>query len=274
MAGMASALPAFDPKVFAGFIAVAHTEADDNAKATRLLEEFAAADFELPQGATWLVAMLAYADAAAAVGDAKYAVALFDRLAPFADQWGYSGSTFAGPVCFHLGRLAAVLGRYDEAGDYFARSAESCAAGNVKFYAARTNLSWGQMLAEHGGFTLDYRFDLARKAFRHVAAYDTAIFSYLSGMQADGTVFPEAVAGGQPHFVYSVGNHQGAQSVGRDDVNQCLWQCYLRRACHRLFGSAGGMWHSYRTLHAEQFTDRCSHRSGDGGTDLSARASR
>ena len=50
------------------------------------------------------------------------------------------------------------------------------------------------MLAEHGGFTLDYRFDLARKAFRHVAAYDTAIFSYLSGMQADGTVSQEAGA--------------------------------------------------------------------------------
>ena len=143
MGGMASALPAFDPKVFGGFIAVAHTEAGDNAKATCLLEELAAADFDLPQGATWLVAMLAYADAAAAVGDARYAGALFDRLAPFADQWGYSGSTLAGPVCFHLGRLAAVLGRYDEASDYFARSAESCAAGNVKFYAARTNLSWG-----------------------------------------------------------------------------------------------------------------------------------
>ncbi|MGZ6962160.1 MAG: site-specific integrase [Ilumatobacteraceae bacterium] len=40
------------------------------------------------------------------------------------------------------------------------------------------------------------------------------------------------------------------------------------------FGIAGRMWHSYRTLHAEQSTDRCSHGSGDGGTDLSARASR
>jgi hypothetical protein len=141
-------LPALDPKILAAFLAVAYTEADDTANAARLLAELAAADFELPQNTGWLPAMVSYADAATAVGDARYAGPLFDRLAPFADQWALTSATFAGPACFHLGGLATVLDRYDEADAYYARSAESCARAKAKFYAARTDLSWGKLLAE------------------------------------------------------------------------------------------------------------------------------
>ena len=144
---MIPTLTAFDPKVLASFLAVAHTETDDTANATRLLAEFAAADFALPQNAAWLVAMLGYADVASTIGDAQYAGPLFDLLGPFADQWGFTGSTYSGPVCFHVAGLATVLGRYEEADAYYARSAESCARANTKFYAARTDLMWGKLLA-------------------------------------------------------------------------------------------------------------------------------
>jgi phosphoribosylaminoimidazolecarboxamide formyltransferase/IMP cyclohydrolase len=33
-----------------------------------------------------------------------------------------------------------------------------------------------------------FRFELAKKAFRHVAAYDTAIFAFLSRLRPDGTL--------------------------------------------------------------------------------------
>ena len=46
-------------------------------------------------------------------------------------------------------------------------------------------------ILERGDLPLPYRFDLARKAFQHVAAYDTAIFSYLSRLQPDGTLPPD-----------------------------------------------------------------------------------
>ena len=95
----------------------------------------------------WLLQIVSWADAAGAVGNAQYAGPLFDLLAPFADQWARTGVTFAGPVCFHLGGLATVLGRYDEADAYFDRSAESCARARAKFYAARTDLTWGKLLA-------------------------------------------------------------------------------------------------------------------------------
>jgi tetratricopeptide (TPR) repeat protein len=55
---------------------------------------------------------------------------------------------FDGPVSHYLGGLATVLGCYDEADAYFTQAAAFNARANAKFFAARTNLSWGKMLAE------------------------------------------------------------------------------------------------------------------------------
>ena len=41
-----------------------------------------------------------------------------------------------------------MLGRYDEADAYFARAAAFNDRADAKFFAARTNLQWGKMLAE------------------------------------------------------------------------------------------------------------------------------
>jgi phosphoribosylaminoimidazolecarboxamide formyltransferase/IMP cyclohydrolase len=52
-------------------------------------------------------------------------------------------------------------------------------------------------IVSEGGLTDGFRFVLARKAFRHTASYDTAIFSFLEQIEADGTrrqqgaAFPE-----------------------------------------------------------------------------------
>ena len=48
----------------------------------------------------------------------------------------------------HLGGLATVLGRYDEADAYFAQSAAMSDRMGAKFFAALTDLMWGRMLAE------------------------------------------------------------------------------------------------------------------------------
>ena len=114
-----------------------------------LLEEFAATDFDLPMDTVWLTGMMSYSDAAIECRDPRYAGPLFDRLSPWADEWSTtSGPTAEGPVSHYLGGLATVLGRYDEADAYFAHSAASSARANAKFFAARTDLSWGRMLAE------------------------------------------------------------------------------------------------------------------------------
>jgi hypothetical protein len=54
----------------------------------------------------------------------------------------------SGPVSRSLGDLSAIVGRYDEADRYFTHSAASSERTGAKFFAARTDLSWGRMLAE------------------------------------------------------------------------------------------------------------------------------
>jgi tetratricopeptide (TPR) repeat protein len=58
------------------------------------------------------------------------------------------GTAVDGPVSHYLGGLAGVLGRYDEADAYFTRARAFNERAGAKFFAARTSLSWGQMLAE------------------------------------------------------------------------------------------------------------------------------
>ena len=144
--------------------------------ARRLLEQFAAADFDLPLDASWLTAMAYYAEAAIACRDPKCAGTLFDRLAPWADQVPYcAASQLIVPVSHYLGGLATVLGRYDEADAYFAHAAAFNDRPDAKFFAARTNLSWGTMLAERNAPGDNERArDLLTKAHTAAAAHGYA----------------------------------------------------------------------------------------------------
>lgn len=134
---------------FTAVLALAHAEADRPDDAHHLLKEFAAADFDLPLDQVWTTGMVSYAGAAIECRDSKYAGPLFDRLVPWADQWSTAGgASTQGPVSHFLGGLATVLGRYADADLYFAQAAASSDRAGAKFFAARTNLMWGKMLAE------------------------------------------------------------------------------------------------------------------------------
>ena len=112
------------------------------------MDEFAATDFDLPVDGNWSTGIVSYALASIAVGDARYAASLFDRLEPWADQWSTGGLSTLGPFTCFLGGLATVLGRYDDADRYFAQAAESTARMGAMFFAALTDQLWGQMLTE------------------------------------------------------------------------------------------------------------------------------
>jgi class 3 adenylate cyclase/tetratricopeptide (TPR) repeat protein len=116
--------------------------------AHQLLEAFAAADFELEPDPDGLVFMILYAMACVACHDTTIAAALFDRLEPFADQVPTNLISAYDPVSYHLGRLATVLGHYDQADTYFAHAAQLSHRAGAKFFAANTDLAWGNMLAE------------------------------------------------------------------------------------------------------------------------------
>jgi hypothetical protein len=151
------------PEIGAAYVAAlahAHAQAGRVDDARRLLDETAASKFDVPMDQTWIGAMSDCASAAIMVGDPRYADLLFELLAPWADQWSCSGIHSHGPVAHLLGGLATVLGRYDEADAYFARSAASSEGAGAKFFAAQTALFWGMMLAERNA---SGDFDRARE---------------------------------------------------------------------------------------------------------------
>jgi hypothetical protein len=131
--------------------AMAHADADQLEEARHLLSELATAGIDFPMDMNWTMAMVFCAEAAVECRDTRYAGPLFDHLAPWADQWSSRGSTSQGPISHYLGGLATVLGRYGEADTYFALAAASSAKAAAKFFAARTDLSWGRMLAARHG---------------------------------------------------------------------------------------------------------------------------
>jgi hypothetical protein len=137
--------------VYTAALARAYAESDRTAEARDLLETFAQADFEFPMEQIWLTGMVCYSEAAISVGDPRYAGPLLDRLAPWADQMVATSISCSGPVSTYLGGLAAVVGRHDEADTYFTMSAALSQRIGASFFAARTELWWGNMLAGRGG---------------------------------------------------------------------------------------------------------------------------
>jgi tetratricopeptide (TPR) repeat protein len=143
---MTSDAPEISPWMFGSLLAKAHVEVDSTDEALGQLEAFAASGFDLRMDHVWLSGMVDYADAAVACGEPTYASPLFERLAPWHAQLPATGATALPPVSHYLGGLAGVLGRYDEADAYFSQAAAVSERLGAKFFAARTDLWWGNVL--------------------------------------------------------------------------------------------------------------------------------
>ena len=143
---MADDAPDISPWLFGSLLAKAHVEAGRIDDATRKLQEFEAAGFEMPLDQIWLTGMVDYAEAAIECNNPRFAQPLFDLLAPWAGLLPATGASALAPVSLYLGGLASVLGRYDEAEAFFAQSAEMSERIGAKFFAARTDLLLGRML--------------------------------------------------------------------------------------------------------------------------------
>jgi hypothetical protein len=160
---------------FVAALALAQVEGGDIDAARHLLEKFAATDFELPMDFAWLTGMSLYAEASCECRDPKYAEPMFERLAPWSGRLVYDAATAAGPVDQFLGGLATVIGRYEEANAFFARSSSFCDRVSAKFYGARTDLSWGRMLAgRQTPGDIERARDLLTKAHTTAATYGYA----------------------------------------------------------------------------------------------------
>lgn len=154
---LASLLPLIEQTVadnpglqgFLAKLAMAYVESDLEEQAREHLARFADTGYGLPEDLSWLSGMVDYAEAAIQCREPQFAQPLFAHLAPWSDQVSTIGGVTAdGPVCHFLGGLATVLGRLDDADQYFTQSAAMCKRMGARYFGARTDLSWALLLAQ------------------------------------------------------------------------------------------------------------------------------
>ena len=132
-------------------LAMAYAQAQQFEESLKLLDEFAATNYFLPQDTAWLNGMTEYAAAAISCGDPRFAADLYAVLEPWANQFSSAGGlTAEGPVCLYLGGLATVLGQFDDAERHLLHADELCKRNGMRFFAALTDLIRGQLLLVRG----------------------------------------------------------------------------------------------------------------------------
>ncbi len=145
---MAAHTPNISQWLFGSLLAKAHVEGDRLDSAHLLLEDFAAAGFEMPLDQIWLTGMVDFAEAAIECRDPTLARPLFERLEPWCGQLPATGGSALAPVSHYLGGLACVLGRYDDADTFFQQAMDTGRRMRAKFFVAQTEFRWGTMLIE------------------------------------------------------------------------------------------------------------------------------
>jgi class 3 adenylate cyclase/tetratricopeptide (TPR) repeat protein len=139
------AIPAYK-----GALSNAHLEAGDETAARELVDRAAVRSFSAPEDTAWFDATLNYGRVVIELHLSDHAETLLELLTPFRDQVPHNGLVPYEPVAMHLGGLATVIGRYDEADAYFRQAADLNARGSMRFAEAQTNLLWGRMLRTRG----------------------------------------------------------------------------------------------------------------------------
>jgi tetratricopeptide (TPR) repeat protein len=129
-------------------LAALYCEVDKSDKAQGLLEVDAANNFaDFSYELTWLDSMAAYAEACARLGNIETAGRLYERLAPWHQQFVFASAVApAGAVAFYLGMLATVLTRYDRAAAHFSEAMEIHERLRAPYWIACTRLEWARVL--------------------------------------------------------------------------------------------------------------------------------
>ena len=109
----------------------------------------AAVDFaDFPFDQVWLACMALFSEGAVALGDSGAQATLYERLVPFADLHAAAGPVFYGSIQRPVGRLAASLGRPDEAEDHLRRALAEHRRIGAAFWLARTAVELAEVLLD------------------------------------------------------------------------------------------------------------------------------
>ena len=114
-------------------------------------ERLAAHDFEdVPRDLDWMIAMTLLSDVCADLGDARRAALLYAKLEPYADVNVVIGfaAVCLGSAASYLGKLAATMGRDEEAARHFERALQANQELRAPACLARTQVDYARAL--HG----------------------------------------------------------------------------------------------------------------------------
>ena len=92
----------------------------------------------VPRDLLWLTSIVGYAVLAIELDDGAAAAELFALLEPYADQVAFNGATSQGPVAAYLGRLASMLGRYEDADRLLLAALATAEAFGWEYHRAST----------------------------------------------------------------------------------------------------------------------------------------
>jgi tetratricopeptide (TPR) repeat protein len=97
-----------------------------------------------------LVALTFYTDAAARLRELEAAALTYELMAPFQDQFVWSGALGYGHVRLWLGVSAATLGRDVEADAHFDFACRFHDDNDLKLWSARSHLGWAEAYTARG----------------------------------------------------------------------------------------------------------------------------
>jgi pentatricopeptide repeat protein len=100
---------------------------------------------DLPFDVTWRQAVVQYADCAADVGRTDAAPLLSEQLLPYADSFAYLSCVDSGAMARPLGRLATLLGRYDDAERHLRDALATHERMGARFWTGRNQIDLAEL---------------------------------------------------------------------------------------------------------------------------------
>ena len=145
---------------------------------------------QLPDDAVWLTTLLVYADVAVEMKAVEASKYLFNLLSAYGAQLAFQGAAPFDPVTLHLGGLALVMERFDEAEQYLSAADDFAVRGDMRFARTRTQLARSRLWVAKGGskntenareLLLDVRTTSANNSYAGIERRAAALLGELEG---------------------------------------------------------------------------------------------
>jgi len=154
MAELMAAAAADNPglPIFRAVIARTYCDLQRHGEATSVIEADIADGFaQFAYDPTWLPAMATLSEVCVVLGRWEPAQLIYERLRPWHDLVVDVVAGTDGPTALHLGMLATLLERPDEAHEHFVEALDVSLRLESPYWVARTQVEWATMLRRRAG---------------------------------------------------------------------------------------------------------------------------